>query len=287
MSIRINPNMLPGLVASIQLSQQNQSIASQQLSTGRSVNSPSDNPAATAGVVLTDGRASQDAQYLQNINTLQGRFQVADSTLSSVVQALTQAVGLGTEGATGTINDSNRQAIAAQVQGLLTQVMGLANTTYQGVYLFAGTNVTTQPFSIDASTGLLTYSGNSNTTSVELSNGNSIAANVPGDQLFLNPNGSALGSLQDLYKALSTGTNMGQAVNEVSSALSQLDIQRVTYGNALNQINLSESFLNQDQLNVSQARRTCSTISSDSYQNSVLRLLLVHESQAGFIVTIS
>jgi flagellar hook-associated protein 3 FlgL len=253
MSIRLNPNLLPDLLAGIEQSQTNQSNASQQLASGRSVNEPSDNPAATAAIVFNHNEASQDAQFLQNISTLQGRFQVADSTLSNVVTSVTQAITIGTEGANGTLSGSERQALAAQVQGILTQVMGLANTTYQGSYLFAGTSVTTQPFTMDATSGAITYNGNDNTTSVQLSNGNSITANVPGSQLFQNSAGSVLGALQDLYTALNTSSsNMSNAVTELGSALSQLDIQRVTYGNALNQINLSESYLNQDQLNVSQ-----------------------------------
>ena len=220
------------------------------------VNNPSDNPADAAAIVLNHGQSSQDSQFLQNISSLQGRFQTADSTLSNVVDALTQAVSLGTEGATGTLSSSDRQAIATEVQGLLTQTIGLANTTYQGAYLFGGTNVNTQPFALNTTTGAITYSGNSKTSSVEISQGNSITANVPGDQLFQNANGSVLGALQDLYNALNTGTNMPTAVTEVQSALSQLDVQRVTYGNALNQINLSESFLNQDQLNLSQQEDT-------------------------------
>jgi len=256
MSVRINPDLLPDLLASIQQSEQNENTATTQLSSGRTVNSPSDNPAAAAAIVLNHDQSSQDAQFLQNISTLQGRFQVADSTISNVVEVLNQALSLGTEGANGTVSATDRQAIATEVQGLLTQTVGLANTTYQGAYLFGGTNVTQQPFTVDATTGAVNYNGNPNTTSVEISQGNSITANVPGDQLFQNANGSVLGALQDLYNALNTGTNMPAAVTEVQNALTQLDTQRVTYDNALNQINLSESFLNQDQLNLSQQENT-------------------------------
>jgi flagellar hook-associated protein 3 FlgL len=256
MSVRINPDLLPDLLASIQQNEQNESTATTELSSGRTINNPSDNPAAAAAVVFNHDQSSQDAQFLQNISTLQGRFQTADSTISNVVEVLTQALSLGTEGANGTLSATDRQAIATEVQGLLTQAVGLANTTYQGAYLFGGTNVTQQPFVVDAVTGAVTYQGNPNTTAVEISQGNSITANVPGDQLFLNASGSVLGALQDLYTALNTGNNMPAAVTEVQNALTQLDTQRVTYGNALNQINLSESFLNQDKLNLSEQENT-------------------------------
>ena len=135
---------------------------------------------------------------------------------------------------------------------MLNQTVPLANASYQGAFLFAGTKVSTQPFTLDTTANTVTYNGNSATTSVQLSDGNSINANLPGDQLFQNGSGSVTGALQDLYSALTTGTNIPASVTEVQNALNQVNQQRVFYGNNLNQISLSESFLNQDKLNLSQ-----------------------------------
>ncbi|HTB93553.1 MAG TPA: flagellar hook-associated protein FlgL [Candidatus Sulfotelmatobacter sp.] len=252
MAIRLNPDLLPSLLASIQDSKQNEAVATQELASGRSVNQLSDNPVAAAALVQNHDQAGADGQFLQNLSTLQSKYQVADSTLGDVVSALTRALSLGTEGANGTLNSADRQAIAGEVQGLLNQTVSLANASYQGTFLFAGTKVSTQPFTLDPTTNVVTYNGNSATTSVELSNGDSISANLPGNQLFQNASGSVTGALQDLYNALTTGTNIPASVTEVQNALNQVNQQRVFYGNNLNQISLSESFLNQDQLNLSQ-----------------------------------
>jgi flagellar hook-associated protein 3 FlgL len=251
MSIRLNPNLLPDLLAAVQHSEQNMNTATQQLSSGRSVNQLSDNPAAVAALVGNHNQAGQDDQFLQNINSLQARFQVADSTLSNVVTVLTRAISIGTEGANGTLSASDRQAVAREVQGLTSQLLSLGNTTYQGSYLFAGTKVNTTPFTLDAVTNAVTYNGDANVTSVELSNGNSISANLPGSQLFQNASGDAFGALQNLNSALLSGNNIGQAVGQVQAALGQVSTQRVFYGNALNQINLTEGFLSQDKINLS------------------------------------
>jgi flagellar hook-associated protein 3 FlgL len=251
MPIRLDPDLLPGLLTAIQQSEQNMNTATQQLSTGLSVNEPSDNPAAVAALIGNHNQAGQDDQYLQNISTLQGRLQVSDSTLSQVVTALTQALSAGTEGANGTLSAADRQAVAAQVQGITSQLLSLANTTYQGKYLFSGTAVNTQPFTLNTATNAVTYNGNTGTTSVQISNGSSISTSLPGSQLFANAAGSAFGALQDLYSSLVSGNNIGTAVNEVSSAISQVGVQRVFYGNALNQINSTENFLNQDTINLS------------------------------------
>lgn len=256
MSIRLNPDLIPNLLASIEQAQANETTATQDLSSGQSVNQLSDNPAAAAALVLNHNLSDQDAQYLQNLNTLQGRYQTADSALSNVVQVMTSALSLAVEGANGTMSSSDLQSLATEAQGLLSQVVSLANTSYAGAYIFGGTSVNTQPFTLDTTNNTVTYNGNDNTTTVELSNGNSMTANVPGDQLFQNSAGSVIGSLQDLYTALSTGNNISGAVTEVQNGLDQLNSQRVFYGDALNQISQSESFLNQDQINLSSQENT-------------------------------
>jgi flagellar hook-associated protein 3 FlgL len=251
MSIRLNPDLLPNLLLSIQQSRQGLDTATQQLSTGKKVNSLGDDPSAVAQLVHNHDQAGQDDQFLKNQSTIQAQFQVADSTLSNVVTVLTRAVSIGTEGANGTLNDADRQAIAEEVRGLANQLLSLANVAYQGSYLFAGTAVTTQPFTLDPTTLAITYNGNANTTSVQLSNGNSIGNNVPGSQLFLNPGGSVFGALQSLYTALQSNTNIPAAVTQVQNALSEVNTQRVFYGNGLNQITLSETFLSQEKVNLS------------------------------------
>ena len=251
MPIRLDPNPLPDLLVAIQQDQAKLNTATQQLSTGRNVNQLSDNPAAVAALVGNHNQARQDDQFLQNISSLQSRLQVSDSALSNVVTALNRALSIGTEGANGTLNTADRQAVATEVQGLTSQLLSLANTTYQGTYLFSGTAVATQPFTLNTATNAVTYGGNANTTSVQISTGNSINTSVPGSQLFTNAAGSAFGALQDLYTSLISGNNIPAAVTEVSSAIAQVGVQRVFYGNALNQLNLSENFLNQDTINLS------------------------------------
>lgn len=251
MPIRLNPNLVPDLLSSIQQSRQNLDLATQQLSSGRRVNQLSDDPSAAAQLVANHNQSGQDDQFLQNLSGLQSKFQVADSTLSNTVQVLTRAISIGTEGANGTVSPADRQAIAGEVQGLLQQLVSLGNTQYQGTYIFSGTAVTTQPFTLNPATQAVTYNGNANSNPVQLLNGASVQSGIPGSQLFQNPAGSAFGALQDLYNSLQSGINIGAAVTEVQNALSQVSVQRVFYGNALNQINTSENFLNQDKVNLS------------------------------------
>jgi len=252
MSIRVNPNVTPDLLQAIALDRQAQTTALQEISTGQQVNQLSDNPAAAADVVLSHIQSGQDDQFLQNASDLTSQLQTADSALNSVVTAVTQAISLGVEGANGTLNDSNRQAIAQQVSGILNQVLSLANQTYQGSYLFAGTATGTQPFALDSTQpDGVKYDGNNDLNTIEVSQGNAIQINVPGSQIFTNGSGDLFGALNGLITALQTNTNIGTAVTNLQTAFSQLTTQRVFYGNALQQLQSVQTFLNGDKLQVS------------------------------------
>jgi flagellar hook-associated protein 3 FlgL len=256
MAIRLNPDIVPNLLLAIQQSTQSLDTAEQQLASGLRVNQLSDDPGAAASLVHDHDQAGQDDQFLQNLSTLQGRFQQADSAMTSVVSVLTSALSLGTEGANGTLNTSDRQAIASQVQGLLTQMVSLGNSSYQGTYLFAGTAVDKEPFVLNSANNTVSYAGNSDVTTMQLSNSAVTKGNVPGSQIFQNASGNVFQALTDLTNALQSGNNIGTAVTEVQNALSSVSTQRVFYGNALNQINLSENFLNQDKINLSSQENT-------------------------------
>ena len=253
MSVRINPNPAPDLLAAIALNRQEQSTALQQISTGRLVNQISDNPAAAAEVTLNHVQGGQDAQYIQNISSLTAQSNTIDSTLSSVVQALTQAISLGTEGANGTLSDANRQAVADQLIGIRDQVLSLANQTYQGSYVFAGTASSTQPFVLDATQpDGVKYNGNTHVNSVTISQGHTIPVNVPGSQIFTNPAGDVLGSLNGLITALQTNTGLPAANTNLQQAFSQLTNQRVFYGNTLQQLQSTQTYLNSNKLQLAQ-----------------------------------
>lgn len=250
MALRVDPNLAPDLLNAIEVSLAQQNTAIQQLSSGRSVNAPSDNPSATAALILNQTQAGQNDTFQRNINSLQGMFQTADSTLSSAVQLMTKAISLGTEGANGTLTSSDRQAIAGELQGIQNEMLGLANTSYQGEYLFSGTAVNTVPYASVG--GVITYQGNTKTNSLEIMTGQTMQLNVPGSQIFSNPGGDIFGSLQQLITAMQTGTGIDTANTAVQNAFQELNQQRVFYGNGLNQMSSATNFLNSENVQLSQ-----------------------------------
>jgi len=252
--MRVDPNMVPDMLAAIQQSESTLSTALQQVSTGKSVNVPSDNPAAAAEMVQNTIETADVDQYTQNVSSVLSTVQTADSALSSVVTSLTQAVSLGTEGANGTNSAADEQALATQVQGILSSVVSQANTSYQGAYLFGGTASTTTPYIADpTSPSGYTYKGNDDVNSVQVGDKLSVQVNLPGSQIFSNSSNDVLGSLSSLVTALQSGntTAIGNATTAVSSALNYVSQQRVIYGNTESQLNSQETYLQQETVNLS------------------------------------
>jgi flagellar hook-associated protein 3 FlgL len=247
--MRVNPNLVPDILADLNQSQQTLNAALQDVSTGKSVTQPSDNPAAAAAMVENTIETGNVDQYTQNVTGVLSTVQTADSALSNVVSSLTQAVSLGTEGANGTNNTTDLQSLAEQVQGILTSVVSQANTSYAGTYLFGGTASTQPPYTADASSSSgYTYNGNDDTNSVAVGDQTSVEINLPGSQLFSNATTNVLGTLSSLVSALQSGNSstISSATTAVSSAIDYVNQQRVFYGNAETQLNSQESYLQQE-----------------------------------------
>jgi flagellar hook-associated protein 3 FlgL len=247
--MRVNTNMVPDILADLQQSQSTLNTALQEVSTGKSVTQPSDNPAASAEMVGNTMETANVDQYTKNISSVLANVQQASSTLSSVVTSLTSAVSLGTEAANGTNSSSNLASIASQVQSILSDVISDANTSVSGVYLFGGTASGSAPFTADSSSSTgYTYSGNADSNAVQIGDSLSVQVNMPGSEIFSNSSGSVIGALSSLVTALQSGdsSQISSATSTLSSAITSVSQAQGFYSNAESQLNSQETYLQQD-----------------------------------------
>ncbi|HUO25908.1 MAG TPA: flagellar hook-associated protein FlgL [Candidatus Aquilonibacter sp.] len=248
-SVRVNPNLASDLLAGINTVREELNQSDLEIASGKSINTPSDNPGGAAALVINLAEQSQTDTYQANAADLQTRLQTADSVLGSAVTAITSAISAGVEAGNSDLSTDNRDAIANQVAGIQQQLVSLANTTSGGTYLFSGTLVETQPFALDsASPSGVTYSGNSGVTSVQLSSGQSLATNLPGSQLFLNPSGNVFQSINQLILAIQNNSGISTAVTNLGQALQEFNSQRQSYGTALNQLQSTGNLLASEQV---------------------------------------
>jgi flagellar hook-associated protein 3 FlgL len=253
----VNPNIIPDMLAGIELTSQQLNQANEEIASGRSINQPSDNPAGTEALILNHAQQSQTDTFQLNVGNLQGRLQTADSALNSGVTAINQAISLGVEAGNSDLSDADRAAIANQLGGIQQQLVSIANTSYSGTYLFSGTLVETPPFTLDPTSAAgVTYNGNSATTSVEISNGDNLTTNVPGNQVFLNSSGSLFGAMQGLITAIQNNSGIAAASVALGTASSTFNAQRVNYGTALTQLQSTSNFLGTEQTQLATQENT-------------------------------
>jgi flagellar hook-associated protein 3 FlgL len=255
--MRVNPYPLPDLLAALNQTQLEAQQAMLEISTGRSENEPSDNPTAAALLVENNDEATFNAGFLQSLTAINGQLSTADSTLSSVVTVLQRALSLGVQGATGTLSDSDRTAIAEELQGIQSQLISLANTSYQGQFLFAGTLNGAPPYVANSGDPSgVTYNGNDGVNQVSVGNGYTLDVNKPGSQLFSSAGNNVFLAVNQLILALESNSGIQDAVGALSAASNYLSAQRVFYGNAMNQVQSQTTYLNSAKLQIAQQENT-------------------------------
>jgi len=259
--MRVDPSYITSLVGSLDQAQSNEQQLSSELSGGVSITSLSENPVGAGQNVLLLNQIQQDDSFTASSSLVTGQLQVADSALGSVVSELTQAVTLATSANNGTMNASDVKSIGNQISGILDEVQSLANTSYEGQFIFAGGQTSTAPFSTStaSSPGVTTYSGDEDVNYLELPNGQKIQLNVPGDQIFQGSGAnSVFGALNALVADYSTGTvDTSQAVNDteaLGTALNFVSQQRVTVDNSITQLSAASSAVTNEETQLTTAQ---------------------------------
>jgi flagellar hook-associated protein 3 FlgL len=225
-----------------------------ELSSGLAVSSLSDNPVAAGQASMLSSAISQDDTFVQTASTAESLMQVADSALGSVVTQLTSALSLAVEGNSGTENASDLMALSQQLGSIRDQVVALANTSYQGTYIFSGSQGNVQPFAVDTSTtpARATYYGDTQVGAVTTENGQQIQTGLAGSAVFLAPGADVMAALNNLVADFAGGTVSGTASTDIGvlqTALSNVSQQRLSLDSSLSRIQTASSYAQTDAVN--------------------------------------
>ncbi len=257
----VDPNYINNLATSLDQTQASQQQLTAELSSGARINSLSQDPVSAGENVLLLNQIQQDDSFTQSAGQVTGQLQVADSALGSVVTQLTQAVSLATSANNGTMNSSDLKSIASQISGILGEVTTLANTSYQGQYIFSGAQTSTAPFNTSTATSpaVTTYLGDQNVNYIQMPNGEKIQLNIPGDQIFSASGANGVFSaLNALVADYSSGTvNTANAVSDtqaLGTALNYVSQQRVSIDNSITQITSASDAVSNEQTQLTSAQ---------------------------------
>ncbi len=222
-----------------------EALTERQISSGYRIQTAADSPTEITDLVRLNGQLAANQTQTQNFGRLSTELQSADQGISTVISAVESAKTLGLQGGTATSTADSRQAIAAQVQGLISQVVGVANTSVEGRYIFAGDSDTVTPYQSDSSSAFgYSYQGAASSTRQVLDGtGHSLYAAATAQQLFDHRDtsgqpdaSSVLTGLQNLVTALQSNTGIDTAVSSLETASTYLNGQ-------LSQVGTSEQEL--------------------------------------------
>jgi flagellar hook-associated protein 3 FlgL len=165
--------------------------------TQKKINKPSDDPTGMTRILDHRDTLRSLEQYSENISTAKGWLGASDEALRQVSTLITRAKELATQAATGTLDGDNREQVSYELRSIFEQMIGLANSDFEGKSLYAGQKVDGNAFeqimwltTNDTSFGgtEFTVQGSSDTTVLVQFIDNSGATPVGGDMALSDAN---------------------------------------------------------------------------------------------------
>jgi flagellar hook-associated protein 3 FlgL len=206
--MRISTAMLnAGALAGIEQDTTALAKTQNELATGKSVNSPADNPLAAVQLLQLGNANAQDQQYITNGQSVGTNLNLEQTALSSSTATLQSIRDLVVQASNSANSTADLADIATQISGLEGQLLGTANSqNAQGGYLFAGYSSGTQPF-VRGASGAVNYLGDSGVASVPLSASTQVQSGDPGSSVFMQvPTGN--GTFTSAASTANTGTGV-------------------------------------------------------------------------------
>lgn len=188
MAIRITQGMMYArALGDVQSGLYRYSQLQQEVASGRRINRPSDDPAAALRILPLRGDIRNLNQLGDNVSLARETLNTSSASLEDASSVMQRVRELTTQAANGTLSGSDRESIAAEVDQLLSQILGIANSKRGDRYLFGGTENGSPPFSLETAGGRTrpVYNGNRDSLSIDVAPGVSTALNVPGDSIFM------------------------------------------------------------------------------------------------------
>ena len=242
--MRITQNMLNRtLLSDLQNVQDKLSHTQQELSSGKSLLQPSDDPFATSRALRLQNELAQNEQYQRNVSEANSWQSVTDTALGNINDDVQRARDLVVQAANDTSGTAARNDIAAEITQLIDSIKTSGNTQYAGRYVFSGSATLTQPYTVGASDA---YGGNAEVVKREIGPNVQIDLNQPGISVIGDTNSGILNTLRTIVNDLQS--NNGQALQttdlqNLDAAVDSISTARAVVGASQNRLTTANSRL--------------------------------------------
>lgn len=157
----------------------------QQLSTGKRVLQPSDDPLASAQIQKFKKEIARTDQFIDNIEVSKRRLSLEENTIDQINNQSIKLRELTIQGKTGTLSEGDRKTIAAEVDEIIKSLQGLMNTKdVQGEFLFSGNKGFTEPYAYNATTNRYEFNGDDGQRFLQVGPTNKVASTDSGFDVF-------------------------------------------------------------------------------------------------------
>ena len=251
-----------------------------KINTNQKYTDISENPIAAADLIQINNQLAQIGAYARNIENATTQINAQDEVFSQIVDKMQRINDLAIQAANTASGEEGFKACRTEIEQLKRNIIDLANTQYDGKYIFAGTNVTTKPFEL-AEDGTVTYHGTpeNNTAgyerSLEIADGVKIELNSAGDTIFgtYDPNDPAncsglFGAIGELEAILDAEPMDNQAVSNhlgaIQDSIKHISEIQSVHSTTVSKLTMTSELLDSNEITLSSRKAEISEVDMTS-----------------------
>ena len=223
--------------------------AQRQISSGRKLATPSDDPDHVSAVLQARADLEQVRQIRKDLSRVKAEVDTAEQALQETALLLDRVKTLGAQGINGTQTAATRGMIAVELEVIFGQLVNIARSSVDGRFIFSGDSDQAPPYTVDLTqpNGVSAYAGSAATRQTRHPSGTTFSIARTAQDIFdsANPGSSIFAAVNSLRAALQNNDEaaMATAFGNVNGAANHLNQVLASYGSGQNQV--------QEALNVS------------------------------------
>ncbi|EKD88051.1 MAG: flagellar hook-associated protein 3 [uncultured bacterium] len=214
----------------------------ERATTFKNFSNSSDDPSLVSSALVLRSSILVSSGYISTGTNAQAWMENNETSFNLMNDLIGQANTIMLKGVSDTVGASERaNDYAVQITQILNQAISVGNTSYNDTYLFSGNSVKTKPFELATDGSVVNYAGDSGIMKRDLAPGVAVTINTDGIAAF-NPFFDAL-ILAKHGLETNDMTEMNNALSNINSALTAMNVSRTNNAAILRQIKTSNEHL--------------------------------------------
>lgn len=267
--MRITQGMLShNMLKNLTNSYSNMNTYMDQLTTGKKINRPSDDPVIAMKGMNYRTQVTKIEQFMRNTNEVHNWMDNSDGAMDNATQALQKLRELGVQASNDTYGEKERKNIKEEAQQLKKHLVDIANTKVNGKYIFNGTNTDEAPITFDED-GKMQLNQNPNAVTIEVADGTKLQANVDAEDVFPE---ELFDDIDNFITALDKNDRdaIEQSIDTIDDNINHVINARADLGARMNRLELVENRLGNQEII---AKRTMSENEDVDYEKAITNLI--------------